>query len=1022
MSESKRSPVKRKLIFGSVVAVAMVLVLSAVGIYVSFDLPATVDLALFSEDDAGPSRSAARRGDSPGLANSDAGQPQSIPVAQPPSAEAGVRMVDIIVFPRIVSFDNIGESQQLTVQGFYSDGSVGELVNLEDLQPSFSSSEPGAVQVNSDGLVTSLEMGGSDILVRYGEHATEVPVLVWGPVRHIPAPDLSKLVDVSDDGTAVLVNRVLVDLEPGYGDADAAELAAMINGQVIFQYLSFPGYILEFESSGMADLEGALTVLHDDGRVAAASPDHTISVSEGPPPTNTPLPDAQGFKEARIPEAWAFLNQNERERAKTPYLGSYYSEPVVIVVIDDYFPPKSTSLGTVKAINKYGDVFGLGDVFDYEHIKVIDNESDSAPPQQRLHGVQVTSILVAQPEAINNPALKKAGMRGVVTGVDGLPYILKFYGIQRRGKDNSDMDSSLTLDKLGSLRDENPESLTDHGLVLDSDTTNALDYLSPQRDRVAVVNMSFSKPCSPDCGEQDRWSTIMSDMKETTFVVAAGNCDLRVEGVEVDKKCNKREIKQDNIVIPASLTVKRGERDAVTNVITVGGLDGVDKHVSSSYGDAITIAAPYRVRWLSLEPAQDGKEWYADYKEWPAGTSYSAPLVTGTVALMKATFPSRTPEQIIAILKATGADTNWCRPSVTVTPCPPDESIKLLNAEAAVKKNLEEVPTYVDPTERAKLGAAIAAMTPSPGPTTTPPTSCPTPRYSGQGDLPVVKLPASKGAFMVRHTLVGDQTGKPEWFLKVDQWPTPLEEIKERTPNLFWGFVVDLGCEAEDFEFHGYTWWRNITDPVRPSAWSVGDPVLLKREAGGSGLTFFYEIRWWGNMSPGTYQFQLVDERGNDVFSWDFRVVENAGLSLDQYRSRLPNIQLPNIAAPLISHGLEPTFYNTLDFSLDWRVVTKMVGADLLILTWLLEFDTTEAPMNLPFAAVVRWVDVTDPDRPVVLSGAGQDYQGTGFGRSYYRASRGTGELGYWKPGRYQVRLIDRNSGEILAYLSFEVN
>ena len=165
-----------------------------------------------------------------------------------------------------------------------------------------------------------------------------------------------------------------------------------------------------------------------------------------------------------------------------------------------------------------------------------------------------------------------------------------------------------------------------------------------------------------------------------------------------------------------------------------------------------------------------------------------------------------------------------------------------------------------------------------------------------------------------------------------------------------------------------------------------------------------------------------MDERGNDVFSWDFRVVENAGLSLDQYRSRLPNIQLPNIAAPLISHGLEPTFYNTLDFSLDWRVVTKMVGADLLILTWLLEFDTTEAPMNLPFAAVVRWVDVTDPDRPVVLSGAGQDYQGTGFGRSYYRASRGTGELGYWKPGRYQVRLIDRNSGEILAYLSFEVN
>ena len=309
------------------------------------------------------------------------------------------------------------------------------------------------------------------------------------------------------------------------------------------------------------------------------------------------------------------------------------------------------------------------------------------------------------------------------------------------------------------------------------------------------------------------------------------------------------------------------------------------------------------------------------------------------------------------------------------------------------------------------------------------PTSCPTPRYSSQGDLPEVKLPASKGAFLVRHTLVNVPPEEPEWIPEVDQWPTPLEEIKERTPYLFWGFVIDLACEAEDFEFHGYTRWRNITDPDRPSAGSEGDPVVLTRDAGGSGLAFFYEIRGWGNMSPGTYQFQLLDESLNDVFSWDFRVVENtssppasAGLSLDQYGSKLPNIQLPNIVAPLISHGLEPTLYNVFDASLDWRVVRKMVGADLLNLTWLLEFDTTAAPMNLPFAAEVRWVDVTNPNRPVDLSGADQGYQGTGFGRSYYRASRGTGELGYWKPGRYQVRLIDRNSGEILAYLSFEVN
>ena len=131
------------------------------------------------------------------------------------------------------------------------------------------------------------------------------------------------------------------------------------------------------------------------------------------------------------------------------------------------------------------------------------------------------------------------------------------------------------------------------------------------------------------------------------------------------------------------------------------------------------------------------------------------------------------------------------------------------------------------------------------------PTSCPTPRYSSQGDLPEVKLPASKGAFLVRHTLVNVPPEEPEWIPEVDQWPTPLEEIKERTPYLFWGFVIDLACEAEDFEFHGYTRWRNITDPDRPSAGSEGDPVVLTRDAGGSGLAFFYEIRGVGQYVAG---------------------------------------------------------------------------------------------------------------------------------------------------------------------------
>ena len=328
-------------------------------------------------------------------------------------------MIDIIAMPRIVSFDGVGESQQLTVQGFYSDGSIGEPVELPGIQPTFTSSEPGMVQVSSDGVVAALEVGGADILVRYGEHATEVPVLVWPPDRPIPDPDFSKLVEVDDDGTAVLVNRVLAELEPGYGAAAAAELAAMLNGEVIFQYLSFPGYIIEFEASSMADLESALEVLNADDRIANAYPDQTVSASEGPTPTpvaESAAADASGFKEVRMFEAWDLLNRKQAESG----VSLYREPPVVIVVIDTYFPPSNDPGETGKRADD-----NLFVEFDYNHLDV-KNAKDRLPSG---HGIAVTSILVAEntPPA-KYPGVGYKGMNGVLTGAEGLNYRLYFRG------------------------------------------------------------------------------------------------------------------------------------------------------------------------------------------------------------------------------------------------------------------------------------------------------------------------------------------------------------------------------------------------------------------------------------------------------------------------------------------------------------------------------------------------------------------------------------------------------------------
>ena len=427
----------------------------------------------------------------------------------------------------------------------------------------------------------------------------------------------------------------------------------------------------------------------------------------------------------------------------------------------------------------------------------------------------------------------------------------------------------------------------------------------------------------------------------------------------------------------------------------------------------------------------------------PVGTSFSAPLVTGTVALMRAG-PDAYPGENQGNPKKTGADANWCRtddfakPETLVPLCSSEQTIKQLNAEAAVREVLNSLTPYTHAhgyahktayrkLEGGQSDSGFATPTPTP-------TSQEDSRSSRNGakflKMSFYTIPSPEPASGFPSSFADECTYPEIIGLPVDETrarlyafleciPQPLSVV----PQQFHGYYVFLAFDTEATQ-------EDFTMPVKIQ--------LIQHNPKSGAATVFSELEVTVNHSDileytvtrgvfdyliilppqYSYEIRVLDDRGVEIVSSDF----SAGLSLDQYRSKLPNIQLPNIAAPLISHGLEPALNNTLDFSIDWRVVTKMAGADLLKLTWLLEFDTTAAPMNLPFAAVVRWVDVTDPDRPVVLSGAGQDYQGTGFGRSYYRASRGTGELGYWKPGRYQVRLIDRNSGEILAYLSFEVN
>ena len=189
------------------------------------------------------------------------------------SIKQEVRLVGIVPSPQIIRFDHTGNAITLSIQGYYSDQSVGDLDDGSGVALSYNSSDPSVVKVAANGVVTAMKTGGADVTVTYGSLDATVPVSVWGPMRAVPPHDPDRVLEVSDNGSAILLNRLMVELEPGYDFKDARRVAFDIDGEVVFEFRTFPGYLVEFDSRTTADLERALSILEADRRVAQAYPD-----------------------------------------------------------------------------------------------------------------------------------------------------------------------------------------------------------------------------------------------------------------------------------------------------------------------------------------------------------------------------------------------------------------------------------------------------------------------------------------------------------------------------------------------------------------------------------------------------------------------------------------------------------------------------------------------------------------------------------------------------------------------------
>ena len=95
---------------------------------------------------------------------------------------------------------------------------------------------------------------------------------------------------------------------------------------------------------------------------------------------------------------------------------------------------------------------------------------------------------------------------------------------------------------------------------------------------------------------------------------------------------------------------------AYPEVLSVGATNQAGVLTSfSSYGDAVDIAAPgYDI--TSTAPRAQTEAGYEPYWLGLSGTSFSSPIVAGVAALVRNKWPSLTPDQVMARLKATARD------------------------------------------------------------------------------------------------------------------------------------------------------------------------------------------------------------------------------------------------------------------------------------------------------------------------------------------------------------------------------
>ena len=648
----------RTAIIVSVVAVAIMLVV-AVGAWAL----ATTEFGFFGAETRRSSTDRNTRQEAPIPDISEVGATAVASETTHASPGPGAELVGLITKPRGPVFFELGERIQLEVFGIYSDGASYPLP--EDAQIVYASSQPEFVSIDPYGMMTATRNGGAEITATYGGFSARAPAAIFLPMQEIPPFDPELVYFTDDDGSAVILNRIIVHTENEYQRATSDRIAAQHDAVVIAEFANMDAFLMETETSTIEDLETILDQISNDPNVDEAFPDGFIPPVQGPSPTAAKKPETaewlksapyntvEAYGEVKLPGAWEVLNA----------LPNHTYSHVYVAVID-------TGMYSHECQHDFKDASAIKAILEHEFPSSEESGDPLSPVRIHedpcvnklddiAHGTAVVSILAAANNAHTGPGGQDGQFSGVLTSVYNLSHHVLFY---------------QAAPKLGDITEKLRDDLlpvnVQQWLQL-SEFYSALDNLTASQ--VSVLNISLG--CEKSSGKryeacvqelQAAIETFAENSPHTLIVLSAGN-----DGVERQPWPN----------IPESVMVVGGAESSCLYGTSslLGG-----RRSESNHGADITIAAPYCVYTVVTAPLDPvpRTEYTLAY-----GTSFSAPLVSGTAALLFAIDSSLTPAEVKKTLAVTGGAT-FCPASDTTKPCTSDNA-RLLDAKKAVCETLK---------------------------------------------------------------------------------------------------------------------------------------------------------------------------------------------------------------------------------------------------------------------------------------------------------------------------------------------